>query len=90
MSRFHVALVAILALLVVASEVLGATLLTGTLWGADSYAFFPRAVLAWSTLALIGLLGAIAARAPRRGPASAGSRSRCSSSRGCRSPCSGC
>jgi len=65
-SRFHVALVAILALLVVASEVLGATLLTGTLWGADSYAFFPRAVLAWSTLALIGLLGAIAARAPRR------------------------
>ena len=64
-NRFHAALVTSLALLIVASQVLGATVLKGTLWGADSYAFFPPAVLAGATLALIACLGVIALR--RRG-----------------------
>lgn len=63
-ARFYLAVVAILALLVLTSQVLGATLLRGTIWGADAYGFFPPAILLSSTVAALALLGWIVLHSP--------------------------
>ena len=76
--RFHVGLIAILATIVVAAHVLGATVLEHTLWGTHAYAFLPSGTLVAALVATLILVG-LALRPPAvtlrwRAPASLSAR----------------